>query len=123
MPIGNLFEIVLFVENMPAQISFYRDVLGLELSTPIDPESSDGQKWVTFKSGACTLALHAGGQKRFGGDAPQFYFLVDDVEAARAELLDKGVEMSEIRRPDDCSSFCAGQDPEGNRFGLESRAY
>ena len=99
----------------------YAEVLGLEPSTPLDQESSEGQKWVTFKSGACTLALHGGGQKRFGGDAPQFYFLVDDIEAARAELLDKGVGMSEIRHPNDCSSFCAGQDPEGNWFGLESR--
>ncbi len=121
MPIGNLFEIVLFVENMPAQVRFYRDVLGLELSAPLDTDAAEGQKWVTFKSGACTLALHAGGKRRFGGDAPQFYFLVDDIQAARAMLLDKGVAMSEIRHPNECSSFCSGQDPEGNCFGLESR--
>jgi predicted enzyme related to lactoylglutathione lyase len=122
MPIGTLFEIVLFVENMPAQVRFYRDVLGLELSTPFEPEASDTPKWVTFTSGACTLALHAGGQRRFGGDAPQFYFLVDDVETARAVLLENGESMSEVRHPNPTSAFCSGQDPEGNCFGLESRA-
>lgn len=121
MPIGSLFEIVLFVENMQAQLQFYRDVLGLDLSTPAEPDGNEEPKWVAFESGHCTLALHAGGQKRFGGDAPQFYFLVENIETARAELLGKGVSMSEIRHPNDCSSFCSGQDPEGNWFGVESR--
>jgi predicted enzyme related to lactoylglutathione lyase len=121
MQIGNLFEIVLFVQDMKTEVTFYRDVLGLELSSPRDPHSAELDKWVTFKSGACTLALHAGGEKRFGDDAPQFYFLVEDIQAARAELIRKGVTMSDIQHPDAHSYFCAGRDPEGNRFGLESR--
>jgi predicted enzyme related to lactoylglutathione lyase len=123
MQIGNLFEIVLFVEDMQTQVRFYQEVLGLEPSIPLSTEGDELPKWATFKSGACTLALHAGGQKRFGQDAPQFYFLVADIDQARAALLYRGVSMSVVSHPDDRSYFCAGQDPEGNWFGIESHAY
>lgn len=120
MPIGKLFEVVIFVEDMARQVRFYTEVLGLQSTSPTSPEAAGSEKWVTLQSGACTLALHAGGHRQFGEDAPQFYFYVDDIEAARAELVSKGLAMSAINCPDGHSYFCSGQDPEGNRFGIET---
>jgi predicted enzyme related to lactoylglutathione lyase len=121
VPVGMLFEVVVFVEDMARQVRFYAEVLGLQPSSGINLETAGSEKWVTFQSGTCTLALHAGGQKRFGEDAPQFYFYVDDIEVARADLVARGVVMSEVNCPDGRSYFCSGQDPEGNRFGIETR--
>ena len=77
--------------------------------------------WVELETGACTLALQAGGQRGFGADAPKIVFGVTDVAALRDELLLKGVLMGEIRSPGAGIMVCDGIDPEGNQFSVESR--
>jgi predicted enzyme related to lactoylglutathione lyase len=138
--VGELIEVILYVQDMNAQVSFYRDVLGLQVQEPADPaepadsvESADslgsggrqdfeGVTWVTLATGACTLALHAGGGRRLGDDAPKIVFLVADVPRARDELLQRGVPMGEVRSPAPGVQVCDGLDPEGNRFSVESHA-
>ena len=71
-------------------------------------------------SGACTLALHAGGQRRQGADAPKIVFRVPDLAAARKALLVRGVLMGEMRSPAPGIQVCDGVDPEGHRFSIEA---
>ena len=59
-------EVILYVEDMDAQVSFYRDKLGLNVKSPQDTENYSEEFWVELDSGPCTLALHAGGKRRFG---------------------------------------------------------
>ena len=54
-----LVEVGLYVRDMERAIRFYRDTVGLEL----DFES---EHWTTFRTGACTLALHATEQRESG---------------------------------------------------------
>jgi catechol 2,3-dioxygenase-like lactoylglutathione lyase family enzyme len=130
--VGELMEVILYVQDMNAQVSFYRDVLGLQVTEPAGfLESADSRKsgsiqdfegvfWVTLATGACTLALHAGGERRQGEDAPKIVFRVADVPGARDELLRRGVPMGEVRSPAPGVQVCDGLDPEGNKFSIES---
>ena len=59
--IGPMIEVIVYVEDMDAQVRFYRDILGLSISYPKGLIDYSNQMWVTFETGACELALHGGG--------------------------------------------------------------
>jgi catechol 2,3-dioxygenase-like lactoylglutathione lyase family enzyme len=100
---------------MERSIGFYRDMLGLELERESDT-------WSTFRTGACTLALHRVEERSLGAAEPDPTFLVPDAAAERARLLVAGVEVSEIREPVGGVVVFDARDPDGNRLSLESRA-
>jgi predicted enzyme related to lactoylglutathione lyase len=118
--IGELIELILYVENMSGQVSFYRDKFGFEIKNPQGLADYSNEFWVELDTGNCSLALHAGGKRRFGEDAPKFVFRVGDILAARQLLLDREVEMGEIRSAAPGIWVCDGADPEGNKFSIES---
>jgi catechol 2,3-dioxygenase-like lactoylglutathione lyase family enzyme len=116
-----LMEVILYVRDMEAQVSFYRGVLGIPVKEPAAVQDFSELSWVELDTGSCTLALHSGGQGRFGTDAPKVVFRVSDVAASRARLLQDGVMMGDVRSPRPGIHVCDGRDPEGNRFSIESR--
>ncbi len=118
-PINGLLKVIVYVENMDAQVRFYRDSLGLAVKSPNDATDFSNEFWVEFDTGATTLVLHGGGQKRIGVDAPKLAFAVDDINAARQTLIERGVGMGEIRSPAPGVSVCDGIDSEGNKFSMD----
>ena len=104
-----LVEVVVYTQDMARATAFYRDTLGLE-------PDFESPHWTTFRTGACTLALHA------GAEAPDPTFLVDDLDAARDSLEAAGVDVTEIREPAAGLRVFDARDPDGNRFSIESRA-
>jgi len=119
-PIGEIMEVILYVEDMDSQVSFYRDKLGLKVKFPEGATNYGEDFWVELDSGPCTLVLHTGGKRRFGADAPKIVFQVGDILAARQELTDQEVEMGEIRSAAPGVWVSDGIDPEGNKFSIES---
>ncbi|MDX1688350.1 MAG: hypothetical protein R3248_10235 [Candidatus Promineifilaceae bacterium] len=115
-----LMEIILYVEDMNGQVTFYRDKLGLPVNYPAGLEDYADQMWVALDAGNCVLALHGGGEGRLGADAPKIVFRVEDVNAARKELVGRGVELGNVRDDVPGKLICDGVDPEGNKFALES---
>ena len=109
------------VSDFDRACSFYRDTLGLGVKAPNGVADLSAHYWVELDTGSCTLALHAGGQKRLSEDAPKIVFRVADVALARVELLSQGVPMGDIRLPAPGVQVCDGRDPEGNCFSIESR--
>jgi len=118
--VGEMMEVILYVQDMSAQVSFYRDQLGLQVRSPQHVADFSHEFWVELETGACILALHAGGQRRFGVDAPKIVFRVDDIRIARKTLTDLGVQLSEARSAAPGVWVCDGADPEGNKFSIES---
>ena len=104
-----LREVVVYTRDMERAAAFYRDVLGLE-------PDFESLHWTTFRTGACTFALHA------GSEAPDPTFEVADAGAERERLLAAGVEVTEIREPVAGLRVFDARDPDGNRFSIESRA-
>jgi predicted enzyme related to lactoylglutathione lyase len=117
-----LMEVILYVQDMASQVAFYRDRLGLILRSPANQEDFNSAYWVEFETGACSLVLHGGGQKRSGPDAPKIVFRVQDIQVAQNELRDRGVVMGELRSPAPDVWVSDGADPEGNAFSIESHA-
>lgn len=118
--IGEIMEIILYVEDMNRQVSFYRDKLGFKVKTPQGSADFSNEFWVELDTGTCSLALHTGGKRRFGVDAPKFVFRVNDILASRQALVDQEVKMGEIRSAAPGIWVCDGEDPEGNKFSIES---
>jgi len=103
-----LVEVVVYTQDMARATAFYRDTLGLE-------PDFESEHWTTFRTGACTLALHA------GTEAPDPTFLVDDLEGVRERLASEGVEVTAVREPTAGLRVFDARDPDGNRFSIESR--
>ena len=114
-------EIIIYVSDMDAQVRFYRDVLGLSISYPAGLDSYSQEFWVVFDTGLCKLALHGGGNKEFGKDAPKFVFDTDDVKAVQQYLTGQNVKVGEIREPAPGVEVFDAADPEGNYFSVEKR--
>jgi catechol 2,3-dioxygenase-like lactoylglutathione lyase family enzyme len=113
-------EVIIYVEDMNDQVSFYRDKLGLKVKSPKQSTDFSEEFWVELDCGPCSLALHAGGKRRFGADAPKIVFRVDDILAERQTLIDQEVPLGEIRSAVPGVWVCDGEDPEGNKFSIES---
>jgi hypothetical protein len=114
-----IIEVILYVENMGEMVCFYRDTIGLKVQYPQNVDSYAKEHWVTFWTGACTLALHSGGKHRQGEDTPRIVFGVKDIEHARGYLNRRDIRMSEVRIATPGVYVCDGLDPEGNPFSLE----
>jgi predicted enzyme related to lactoylglutathione lyase len=101
-------------------VAFYRDQFGLSVSFPPGVKDYGHEFWVTLDTGQCTLALHGGGKRRLGEDAPKIVFQAADIEAVRKEMLRRGVPLGEVRSAAPGVWVCDGADPEGNKFSVES---
>jgi catechol 2,3-dioxygenase-like lactoylglutathione lyase family enzyme len=119
--VSGVLEIILYVQDMQKMVHFYRDILGLPLRDLAGEADFSRHFWVEFETGACTLALHGGGEGRLGQDAPRIVFQVADVETARQALVEKGIKMGHYRIAAPGVKICEGSDPEGNPFSIESR--
>jgi len=120
---NRLAQVVLFAKDVDRLRSFYEGVLGLTMI-----EESPG--WCRLDAGGCVLALHALSAAYAGeiADPPharedsylKLCFHTDDVDAARAALVERGVAMRDVHRFGTVA-FCDGLDPEGNVFQVTSR--
>lgn len=115
-----ILKVILYVQDMDAQVRFYRDVLGLAVKNPQGISNFSDQYWVEMETGACTLVLHGGGQRRLGEDAPKVAFAVSDLAAVREQLMQRGARLGPIRSPAPDVQVCDGVDPEGNHFSLDA---
>lgn len=118
--IRGIIEVIIYVRDMSAQVDFYRNALGLAISYPQNLADYSKAMWVTFDSGDCVLALHGGSQGRIGKDSPKVVFGVDNIQSVRKILLERGVQLGEVRSAAPGVWVCDGQDPEGNPFSIES---
>lgn len=115
-----LLEVILYVQEMQKQVTFYRDTLELPILYPDGLADYTNEMWVVLDTGACKLALHGGGQQRLGQDTPMIVFGVADIQAARTTLLARGVNLQEIFSAAPGVWVCHGVDPEGNPISLEA---
>ncbi|MGL5873185.1 MAG: VOC family protein [Xenococcaceae cyanobacterium] len=118
----SLSKTILYVKNMDAQINFYRNILELQIKYPVGLKSYSNEIWVEFATGECTLALHLDSNKQLGQDRPKLVFSVKDIETARQQLLDRGVNIGDINSRFNGVKVADGFDPEGNPFSIYGEA-
>jgi predicted enzyme related to lactoylglutathione lyase len=107
----------LSVADVDAAISFYVDKVGFHLDH--DHRVSDEIRFVqiTPPGSACSIAFTTG-QEREPAIPASLQVVVDDADAARAELAERGVEVGEVQEFP-WGRFVFFTDPDGNRWSVQ----
>jgi catechol 2,3-dioxygenase-like lactoylglutathione lyase family enzyme len=99
-------------------IEFYRDKVGFVLDH--DHKVSDDLRFIqlTPVGSACSIVFGRGMSTREPGSLDNVMMVVEDVRALRAELVGRGVSVSDIDEQP-WGHFAQITDPDGNRFTLQ----
>lgn len=102
------------VKDKEAALRWYQDVLGLGLIPKM--VNSENLYWLQLPSGAMVHII----ENPAAPSAPSHHaaFEVDDLEAARAYMLSKGVTSTEIQTRNDGQKAFYINDLDGNRIEL-----
>jgi catechol 2,3-dioxygenase-like lactoylglutathione lyase family enzyme len=106
------------VSDVDRAKAFYVDQVGFVAD--VDQTVSDEIRFVqlTPPGSACSITIGKGLTKMAPGSLDSLQMVVADAEAARAELLGRGVEVSEVDvQP--WGSFVFFKDPDGNGWALQ----
>jgi len=114
--------------------AFYIEQAGFDLE--VDTMVGDAFRVVqlTPAGSACSIAFGTGITDATPGSVRGTHLVVNDIETARNQLVERGVEVSEIRHLDsgewtpgphperlDYNSFADFSDPDGNTWVLQER--
>jgi catechol 2,3-dioxygenase-like lactoylglutathione lyase family enzyme len=114
--------VILPVSDIDAAVVFYRDKVGFDL----DHDTKNGQMHVvqlTPRGSGCSIVIGdlPSQNEMAPGSMRGLQLVVADARAARQELLDRGVEASEITVFDerDGGTFFGFSDPDGNTWSVQ----
>lgn len=106
------------VSDVDRAKAFYADQVGFTVDH--DHQVTDDLRFVqlTPPGSACSIAIGTGLEQAAPGSVRGLQVVVPDVAAARAELVERGVEVSEIQEFS-WGSFVFFSDPDGNSWALQ----
>jgi predicted enzyme related to lactoylglutathione lyase len=106
------------VSDVDRAIAFYSEQAGFTLDH--DHQVSEELRFVqlTPPGSACSIAIGTGLAQMEPGSVEGLQLVVDDADAARAELLERGVEASEVQEFP-WGRFVFFSDPDGNRWSVQ----
>jgi predicted enzyme related to lactoylglutathione lyase len=114
--------VIVPVSDLDASIAFYRDQVGFDL----DHNTEMGEMHfaqLTPRGSGCSIVLgNLPAQSEMApGSLKGVQLVVADAEAARAELVGRGVDCSEITviDPRDGGTFFGFSDPDGNSWAVQ----
>jgi len=115
--------VVVPVTDVDRAKSFYLDKLGFHLDADIRPTETMRVVHMTPPGSACSVVI---GPALVTADADlgsgaRLQLVVADIEAARAELAGRGLEVTEIQTldPRDGGKFVHFSDPDGNNWAVQ----
>jgi predicted enzyme related to lactoylglutathione lyase len=124
--------VVIPVSDVDRAKTFYNEKVGF--SEDVDTRVSDEMRVVqlTPPGSACSIGIGTGITDAAPGSVRGLHLVVSDIETTRAELVERGMDVSEIRHfesstwvpgPDpqrrDYSSYADFSDPDGNTWVLQ----
>jgi catechol 2,3-dioxygenase-like lactoylglutathione lyase family enzyme len=133
--------ITLPVRDVDRALRFYVDQVGFVLEVDYKPNDAFRVVQLTPPGSSCSIQIGKGLTDAPVGSMRNVYLVVTDLEALRNRLLERKVEVSEIRHktpvgawdgsfapgPDpahgDYASFANFSDPDGNSWILQERGY
>jgi predicted enzyme related to lactoylglutathione lyase len=114
--------VVLPVSDIDRAVAFYRDRVGFELDHDTRTEHMHVVQLTPRGSGCSIVIGDLPSQNEMApGSMRGLQLCVADAAAARAELVDRGVEASEIMvlSPEDGGTFFGFADPDGNTWAVQ----
>jgi len=126
-------ELVLLpVSDVDRAKAFYTEKVGFNLDVDHQPSDEFRVVQMTPPGSACSITIGKGITDAAPGSVRGIHLVVSDILAARAELVERGVDVSEVRHlesggwvpgPDperrDYGSFADFSDPDGNSWVLQ----
>jgi len=99
--------------------AFYTEKAGFHADH--DYQVSEGLRFVqlTPPGSACSIAIGEGITEAAPGSVQGMQIVVSDIDAARAELLERGVEVGEVQ-DFPWGKFIFFSDPDGNRWAIQA---
>lgn len=106
------------VSDVDKAKAFYTDQVGFHADH--DHRVSEDVRFVqlTPPGSACSIAIGTGISEQQPGSASGLQLVVADVNAARSELVERGVEISEVQHFP-WGSFVFFSDPDGNGWAVQ----
>lgn len=106
------------VSDVDASIAFYRDKAGFDVDH--DHKVSDELRFVqvTPPGSACSITFGVGISDKEPGSATNLQVVVDDADAAHADLESRGVDVSEVDEQP-WGRFVYFKDPDGNPWSVQ----
>jgi catechol 2,3-dioxygenase-like lactoylglutathione lyase family enzyme len=123
--------VVVPVSDVDRAKRFYADQVGfvVDHDTRIGDEMRAVQ--LTPSGSGCSIAIGTGLSQSAPGSAQGLQLVVSDVEAARAQLVERGIEVSPVRHYEGATlvdgkggrwnSFIFFSDPDGNGWAVQER--
>jgi catechol 2,3-dioxygenase-like lactoylglutathione lyase family enzyme len=124
--------VIMPVADVDRAKAFYVDQVGFNLDVDAQPAPGFRVVQMTPPGSACSITVLTAHTDAAPGSVRGTHLIVTDIEAARAELVGRGVDVSDIRHmesgewkpgPDpersDYGSFAEFSDPDGNTWVLQ----
>ena len=133
--------ITLPVSNVDRALRFYVDQVGFAADVDYSPNNTFRVVQLTPPGSSCSIQIGDGLTAAPIGSLRGVYLVVTDIDAARRLLLERGVEVGQIRHKTppgawdggfapgldpargDYASFASFSDPDGNGWMLQERGY
>jgi predicted enzyme related to lactoylglutathione lyase len=118
--------VILPVADVDRSKAFYQDVVGLVADVDVRP--ADGVRIVqlTPPGSACSVTIGTGlpvFDEMAPGSVRGLHLVVADIESARNELLDRGLDIKPIEDVGGGVRYAWFKDPDGNSLTLQEMAW
>lgn len=113
------------VSDVDASIAFYVDQLGFTKDVDVQPAEGVRVVQLTPPGSGCSIGFGTGLDVYAGepGSVRGLHLVVEDVAAARAELIGRGVDVGDIHDFGGGVKGASFSDPDGNSFELQEMAW
>jgi predicted enzyme related to lactoylglutathione lyase len=113
------------VADVERAIAFYKGKLGFTKDVDVQPVDGVRVVQVTPEGSACSIGFGTGLDVYKGepGSIRGLHLVVEDLDAARAELIGRGVDVGEIHDFGGGVRGASFSDPDGNSLELQEMAW
>jgi catechol 2,3-dioxygenase-like lactoylglutathione lyase family enzyme len=111
------------VSDVDAAKAFYTEKVGFNLDHDIEPGNGMRVVQMTPPGSACSVVIGVGLPLGEPGSVKGVQLVVEDIDAVRAGLAERGVSVGEVQQlgPEGApgSRFCFFEDPDGNGWAVQ----
>ena len=107
------------VSDVDAAKQFYIEKMGFVLDHDVAPNAHFRVVQLTPPGSACSICFGRGIVKTTPGSVQGLHLVVSDIHAARAQLVERGVEVSEVQELGTGIFFVFLKDPDGNSWAVQ----
>lgn len=113
--------VVVPVSDVDRAKAFYADQMGFAVDHDTVANESMRIVQLTPRGSGCSIVIGTGLNGSTPGSLKGLQLVVNDIRAAREELVSRGVEISEIQQidPRDGGTMMFFDDPDGNSWAIQ----